>query len=997
MDEKQIRNIFRENSTGELIELVEEQPQLLEQQFGPPHDLVNFLRLAVVRNDLILVKRFLELGAKPVSEDSSGVNLFKSFLYSGTKDIPPNTEILVSLLEKGFYSPTDNRTDCRHIVYALSSFLLKEHLESFEQIADLGLDILQLEKCARMSVLLQVMKDIAWENDQMKLVKFLLEKGCSATELEGDFDSIATVAIKGEYYKELNIILDQGPEKLKPHSLYRTLTERYEYLPKRIRNKLIGKVDLDYAEVNGKTLLQMAVSEENIDLLDYLIAIGGDVNQKDKDGLTLLVQALSGYYLCKKSAAQLIKLGAEVNAIDASGMTALNIVNSKVGLKQLSNLLIKKGAKTRMELAGKEKDTASGTEIPIPIGAQWASKALSMLTIIEASEVSLWSSLIQHCLDNNGSKPSAKWLREASKLVEEIGDEKVRKYLLEWFSLVWLKSEDNFALNDIDDTKERHTRILKGLIWVSSRYDDTQMCRTLRTIAFEMYKKLKGGTMRNAKLANAVLYSFSNMSSDIGIQEISTLSMVIRHTAALNYISRAFEQLAIQKNYSQDQLAESVIHDYGLTDFSKYQQQFGDYLATVSVVSVGKCKVSWEKDGKPEKNISKTVEQEYVSDFIALKEAVSDIQSASRAYSFLMEKLYTSMRTLDYKTWSEKYQNSFLAGGIGRKLIWRATANTNYFDVLFTESGYVTSDSNIVDIPKDTKISLWHPSMSSAKQVLAWRELLAQLNITQPFKQAHREVYLITDAEKKSKFYSRRFSDHILMQSQFNALAMQRGWKQKKGGNWQWHEDDKDCSAVKSYQELGLDVRFRTQGATPYGETSSGMYRCVATENVYVTKESKKYNLAKINSIVFSEILRDIDLFVSVSSIGIDPNWEDRDDENWKNTSFGKLTEIAKMRKAVLESLIPKLKMAKKLDIEGRFLLVTGKLRTYKIHLGSSNILMQPNDEYLCIVVAKKSLPIALPFEGDTILSLILSKAMMLIDEDSIEDKTILSQIHKSD
>ena len=29
---------------------------------------------------------------------------------------------------------------------------------------------------------------------------------------------------------------------------------------------------------------------------------------------------------------------------------------------------------------------------------------------------------------------------------------------------------------------------------------------------------------------------------------------------------------------------------------------------------------------------------------------------------------------------------------------------------------------------------------------------------------------------------------------------------------------------------------------------------------------------------------------------------------------------------------------------------VRGDLRTYKIHLGSSNILMEPNDQYLCIV-----------------------------------------------
>jgi hypothetical protein len=34
-----------------------------------------------------------------------------------------------------------------------------------------------------------------------------------------------------------------------------------------------------------------------------------------------------------------------------------------------------------------------------------------------------------------------------------------------------------------------------------------------------------------------------------------------------------------------------------------------------------------------------------------------------------------------------------------------------------------------------------------------------------------------------------------------------------------------------------------------------------------------------------------------------------------------------------------------------------------------------------------------LPFEGDTVLSIVLSKAFMLVDDDKITDQTILSQL----
>ena len=94
---------------------------------------------------------------------------------------------------------------------------------------------------------------------------------------------------------------------------------------------------------------------------------------------------------------------------------------------------------------------------------------------------------------------------------------------------------------------------------------------------------------------------------------------------------------------------------------------------------------------------------------------------------------------------------------------------------------------------------------------------------------------------------------------------------------------------------------------------------------------------------------------------------------------------------------MPKLKIAEKCTIDGNFLIVKGQVRTYKIHMGSGNILMSPNDQYLCIVLGRgrqnESDKIFLPFEGDQTLSVILSKAFLLADDTKITDKTILSQI----
>src|SRR3569833_1825259 len=148
--------------------------------------------------------------------------------------------------------------------------------------------------------------------------------------------------------------------------------------------------------------------------------------------------------------------------------------------------------------------------------------------------------------------------------------------------------------------------------------------------------------------------------------------------------------------------------------------------------------------------------------------------------------------------------------------------------------------------------------------------------------------------------------------------------------------------------------------------------------------------------------MRDIDLFVGVASVGNDPNWRGNACSN--EEAFGELSAMAGTRKQVLPGLLPKLDIAARCRIDGRYLYIHGKLMSYKIHLGSSHVLTDPGTQYLCIVPATSSMAesvgnskpslghIFLPFEGDSTLSSIISKAIMLADDDKIRDDIILEQ-----
>ncbi len=103
------------------------------------------------------------------------------------------------------------------------------------------------------------------------------------------------------------------------------------------------------------------------------------------------------------------------------------------------------------------------------------------------------------------------------------------------------------------------------------------------------------------------------------------------------------------------------------------------------------------------------------------------------------------------------------------------------------------------------------------------------------------------------------------------------------------------------------------------------------------------------------------------------------------------------MRRELLGRLVPRLAIASRCTLEERFLAVRGELRTYRIHLASGNILMSPNDQYLCIVPESSAGDdvdgVTLPFEGDRTLTIILSKALLLA---KITDRSILCQIKRS-
>lgn len=349
--------------------------------------------------------------------------------------------------------------------------------------------------------------------------------------------------------------------------------------------------------------------------------------------------------------------------------------------------------------------------------------------------------------------------------------------------------------------------------------------------------------------------------------------------------------------------------------------------------------------------------------------------------------------------WRKLYPAHPVTGPLARRLLWTVQDDG-------TETGLPGPDGKLAtldgerDIPPAATVRLWHPARAGTAQVQAWRDRLVRDELAQPFKQAFREVYLLTPAERETRLYSNRFATHILHYRQVYALTKTRAWVANYLGP---HDGGYEGNARRDFADAGLTAVFSHYPADT-GPNAWEVELCSTDRVAFPRTEDRARRpvpLDAVPDLVFSEAMRDVDLFVGVASIALDPAWIDRRGagyvDYWRAFSFGELSETARTRRDALGRIVPKLKIAGRLELGDRFLRVHGRLNTYKIHLGSANIQIEPDDRYLCIVPGggPRSSKVMLPFEGDQVLSVILSKAVLLAADDKITDEPILQQLRR--
>ncbi|SIO85559.1 DUF4132 domain-containing protein [Nocardiopsis sp. JB363] len=559
--------------------------------------------------------------------------------------------------------------------------------------------------------------------------------------------------------------------------------------------------------------------------------------------------------------------------------------------------------------------------------------------------------------------------------------------------------------------------IVNGLVWAvreQASEDEAWSLPLLERIAVFTGTGSGGSKLlRSERTASTCVRVLAARGTDEAVAALARIRAKVKKKTLARVIDKALNTIADRLGVSGEQLLERTVPDFGLGRDGTRTDRLGEHPVTMLLKADGGAALGFVSvKGRPVAGPPAALRGSHPDEVKALRAELKELRQVVTAERVRLEGFLAQGRVWDAESWVRHYLDHPVTGALARRLLWEVSGDEGRTWTcglpesdgahwrLVDPDGVETAHTATVD--GGARVRLWHPARSRPEMVHRWREYLTDRELAQPFKQAYREIYLLTPAEEATRVYSNRYAAHILKYGQAKALLNERGWSVHQLGGWHGGEEgtaERLCADRESGTswQVDLDIALPEEGATD-------PVRYCGTDQVRFRRagEREAVALVEVPALVLSEAMRDVDLAVGVSSIAADPRWVDQGESAhrpyWHQAAFGELTENAVVRREALAGLLPRLGAADRLEIDGRFLRVRGDLRSYRIHLGSANILMEPDDSYLCVVPSgrEKGPGVFLPFEQDGgRLALILSKALMLAKDSTIEDVDITRQIRR--
>ncbi|HAB93865.1 MAG TPA: DUF4132 domain-containing protein, partial [Lachnospiraceae bacterium] len=483
----------------------------------------------------------------------------------------------------------------------------------------------------------------------------------------------------------------------------------------------------------------------------------------------------------------------------------------------------------------------------------------------------------------------------------------------------------------IEDKRNKDLLMSYGLIPMKDRQDALHRYEFLQKFLKE---SRQFGAQRRASEAQCVQYAMKNMATTAGYADDLRLTLAME--------------------------TELVTSNQKFLD----GMEIGDYFARVEVDPDGKTELVLSKKGKKVKSVPAALKKDET--FNEVKEFASKLKGQYSRCVAMFERAMEEEDAYSCEELSGLCRNPVTAGILGRLVFVGAGA---------AEAGPVGTLEELgaaePALPPETQLLVAHPITLYRLGVLPrYQRLFFEKNresgLKQPFKQVFREFYVKLE-EEKDALDSRMFAGYQIQPKKTVAALKGRRWVA---------DYDEGLQKVFFKQNISATIYALADWFSP-ADTESPTLEYVS---FYDRKTYKQKKLSEVPDILYSEVMRDVDLAVSVAHVGgVDPE-----------TSHSTI----EMRKAIFEFNMELFGLTN-VTFEGTHAYIKGTLGNYNVQLGSGVIHKESGGMVNILPVHSQHRgKIFLPFiDEDPKTAEILSKILLLAQDGKIKDPYILQQL----
>ncbi|MBX9723803.1 MAG: hypothetical protein K2X81_20520, partial [Candidatus Obscuribacterales bacterium] len=167
----------------------------------------------------------------------------------------------------------------------------------------------------------------------------------------------------------------------------------------------------------------------------------------------------------------------------------------------------------------------------LDINELWALRAVRELEALPEKKQSEWKKLLKHTIQLTSTKPSNKWLSQAKVLSDQIGEADFVETISRWLTLIEKRKDPTFPTITTKDGIEldpelilpENAEVLKGLVWMSTNYENEELSCTISDAAEFSLEKVKNFGPRCTKVANACIHALSEAGNKSAIAALGRL------------------------------------------------------------------------------------------------------------------------------------------------------------------------------------------------------------------------------------------------------------------------------------------------------------------------------------------------------------------------------------------------------------------------------------------------------------------------------------------